>query len=219
MARSVEPSVGNKPIPPLAPRGRDKGIGCPTRVFHPGPELFRSSTHRGRRYGCSLTACPHNAPSWATAAVPCRSSSGFQVGKHQRGDVEPHRRDSPATPPPAASSLPGGHATGVDSGHRPRAVTALALADIIRPPPHAPRALDRGVQIRREGGLRRISRRPTFGRGVQVAPLETTTPRRLGQREDRWEIRLTPPGRGVPRRRRRGLPSAGGRRGRRSSCC
>ncbi len=193
MARSVGPSVGNKPTSSLARRGRDKGIGCPTRVFHPGPELM--TPHRGRRYECSLTAVPRHAPSWpgnppqaSTAegtVVPCRRSSGFQVGRHQRGDVAPHRRDSPATPPPSASNSPGGHATGVDSGHRPRADTVLALADVVRPPPNDLRALDGGVQIGGgQGRGRRISLPPTFGRGAALHhPLRIHDPERLAQRE------------------------------------
>jgi hypothetical protein len=147
MARSVGPSVGNKPRPPLARRGRDKGIGCPARVFHPGPEL--SAPPRGRRYECSLTVPSQrlqagqgsSRPSFAEGTPePCRGSSGFQVGRHQRGDDEPYRNDSPSTPSQPPSSLPGGHATSVDSGRRPRAETGLAVANVVRPPPEDPRA-------------------------------------------------------------------------------
>ena len=153
MARSVGPSVGDKPLRPLAHRGRVKRIGCPTRVIHPGPELIVQLHSRPKIRLQSHRRAPCARPnSWP----PERSVGGrlvFQVGRNRRGDAEARWIPSPARPLPPASSLPGGHATGVDSGHRPRAVTAIALANVVRPPPKNPRALDGGVQIGRTEGL------------------------------------------------------------------
>jgi hypothetical protein len=53
---------------------------------------------------------------------------------NRRGDVEQLGSQGPDTPLPSASSLPGGHATGVDSGHRLRTETRSALTQGLRPP-------------------------------------------------------------------------------------
>jgi len=71
MARSVGPSVGDKPNPSVAPEAV-RVIGTPTRVFHPGPELL-TAPHRGRRYGCSLSR-----------RAPVRSPSSHHGGDNPR---------------------------------------------------------------------------------------------------------------------------------------
>jgi hypothetical protein len=56
-------------------------------------------------------------------------------------DVEPWRIMQPPMPPLPLSSFPGGHAIGVGSGHRPRAVTDTAAPKVVRPPPGDPELL------------------------------------------------------------------------------
>jgi hypothetical protein len=74
---------------------------------------------------------------------------------HRRGDVGLPAVTSPGAPLPSTSSLPGGHATGVDSGHRPRTVTRGACPDQGPQAPH-PRPQSLAFATCRDGCWRGI---------------------------------------------------------------
>src|ERR1700688_653092 len=104
--------------------------------------------------------------------------SVFQVGRNQRGDAEYRGVLHRPAPPPPSSSLPGGHATGADSGHRSRAETAGALAEVLgpslRPPiarsPAPPRLRARNRWLPAGAAARAA---PRSAAGVRCAPALT----------------------------------------------
>src|SRR5205807_5014228 len=83
MARSVGPSVGNKPTVLLAPQAAvNNGLAAPMRVFHPGPELAQLHIPRPKIRVQSHRVC-----------APPRSRS-----KLAKGSPAPSGRSSPQGP-------------------------------------------------------------------------------------------------------------------------
>jgi len=180
----------------------------------PAPEL----------QGCqqALRICPPPGPYLAstpltfggTGARGARPKVAFRVGRHRRGDVEQRGRIDRRTPLPSASSLPGGHATGVDSAHRPRTVTRGALTSGLRPSTRGVRTPDvpfgRSAPAAAARAVRRLRReiRPLRDRRVTDHPkfppcdhLISPPPATLGGSRDGQRARSKDACRGACRRR------------------